>query len=157
MAASIAFQIDPALLAEQAGYKSQQRDRLSYLVGQEIGSDLDLVRLVSDGIDSGIIDRLTNEGLTRRELAFVIPERTLTHRLKKLERLTTAESERGVRVVDLFLLAERVLGDKKTATEWLRQPMRKFDGQSPLEVLRTEQGAHLVENLLIQIDEGYVA
>ncbi|MDF0607031.1 MbcA/ParS/Xre antitoxin family protein [Neisseriaceae bacterium TC5R-5] len=130
---------------------------LSKLVGKTLHSELELANYVSNGITPDIIGNLATEGLTRKELAFVIPERTLTHRIQKGELLSRDESERGIRLANLLLLAEQVLGDKKLATEWLRQTKKRFDGATPLETAKTEQGARLVEALLFQIDEGYVA
>lgn len=131
--------------------------RLSTLIGHTVHSDLDVVTYVAKGAKTKLIDLLTHEGLTRKELEFVIPKRTLTHRIEKKELLSRDESERGVRVATLLVLAEQVLGDAKAATTWLRQPLTRFAGATPLETAKTEQGARLVETLLTQIDEGYFA
>ncbi|WP_158020784.1 antitoxin Xre/MbcA/ParS toxin-binding domain-containing protein [Chromobacterium sphagni] len=152
-----AFRPDPAIIRRATVREGERRSRQSDLLGQPVCTDYDIVKVVANGLDPGVITRLTNEGLTRRELEFVIPPRTLTHRIKNGERLSTDESERSVRLVNLLLQAEQLLGGKEAATAWLRQPLRRFDGRSALEVARTEQGARLVEELLIQIEEGYVA
>lgn len=37
---------------------------------------------------------------------------------------------------------------------WLHSPKQRFSGRTPMEMLATETGAHLVEEMLYQIDEG---
>jgi uncharacterized protein (DUF2384 family) len=49
------------------------------------------------------------------------------------------------------------MGDRESALEWLRAPKRRFEGRTPLEMLRTETGGRLVDQMLIQIDEGMIA
>ncbi|WP_434631336.1 antitoxin Xre/MbcA/ParS toxin-binding domain-containing protein [Chromobacterium sp. CV08] len=149
------FKPDAGPLPEQPRALALRFARLSRLIGQPVHSDLELARYVANGANPDLIECLIIEGLTRKELEFVIPARTLSHRIKKQERLSRDESERGVRVASLLALAQQVLGEE--ATGWLRQPLRRFDGESPLTLAQTEQGARLVENLLTQIDEGYVA
>ncbi|MEO2217001.1 antitoxin Xre/MbcA/ParS toxin-binding domain-containing protein [Chromobacterium vaccinii] len=149
------FKPDAGSLPEQPRAPTLRFARLSRIIGQRVRSDLEVARYVANGADTGLIDHLADEGLTRKELEFVIPARTLSHRIKKHEKLSRDESERGVRVASLLVLAQQVLGEE--ATGWLRQPLRRFDDASPLEMAQTEQGARLVENLLVQIDEGYVA
>ncbi|GGY23336.1 antitoxin Xre/MbcA/ParS toxin-binding domain-containing protein [Paludibacterium paludis] len=131
--------------------------RLSKLIGHSVHSDLDVATCVAQGVEPILIDHLTREGLTRKELEFVIPARTLAHRIARKESLSRDESERGVRIANLLVLAEQVLGGAQAATDWLRHPLVRFGGATPLETARTEQGARLVENLLTQIDEGYFA
>ncbi|MBM2885972.1 hypothetical protein BI343_10400 [Chromobacterium amazonense] len=149
------FKPSPSALPEQPSGPALRFARLSRIIGQPLQSDLEVARYVANGADTGLIEQLTGQGLTRKELEFVIPARTLSHRIKKHEKLSRDESERGVRIASLLALAQQVLGEE--ATGWLRQPLRRFDNASPLEMAQTEQGARLVENLLIQIDEGYVA
>ena len=43
------------------------------------------------------------------------------------------------------------------AGRWLRKAKSRFGGRSPLEMLRTEAGARLVEEMLLQLDYGFVA
>jgi uncharacterized protein (DUF2384 family) len=50
-------------------------------------------------------------------------------------------------------LATRVLGDGKTAAEWLDRPRLQLGGRAPRELLASEDGARRVEELLRQIDD----
>ncbi len=96
--------------------------------------------------------------LTRPEIShLVIPARTLSHRIAHDEKLTVDESDKLLRVARLIDHAIRVFGDKDKAQAWLRRPNPRFDGEPPLEMARTEHGARLVEEALIQLDEGIFA
>jgi putative toxin-antitoxin system antitoxin component (TIGR02293 family) len=50
-----------------------------------------------------------------------------------------------------------VFGDDAKAGRWLRKAKQRFEGRTPLEVLRTEAGARLVEEMLLQLDFGIFA
>jgi putative toxin-antitoxin system antitoxin component (TIGR02293 family) len=54
-------------------------------------------------------------------------------------------------------LAEEVFGDDAKAARWLRKPKVRFEGRTPMEVLRTEAGVRLVEEMLLQLDYGIFA
>jgi putative toxin-antitoxin system antitoxin component (TIGR02293 family) len=67
------------------------------------------------------------------------------------------ESDRAVRLARITALAEEVFGSEEKAFRWLRKPKRRFGSRTPLEMLGTEAGARLVEEMLYQIDEGMAA
>ena len=50
-----------------------------------------------------------------------------------------------------------LLGDDKVALDWLRARRQRFDGRTPMQMLCTETGGRLVEQMLLQIDEGMFA
>ena len=54
----------------------------------------------------------------------------------------------------LLALAEQVFGDPQKSFRWLRSGKSPLAGRSPLQVVSTEAGARLVEEMLYQIDEG---
>ena len=54
-------------------------------------------------------------------------------------------------------MAEQVFGDSQRAWRWLRKPKRLFDGKTPIEMLATETGARMIEELIVQIDHGMAA
>lgn len=90
-------------------------------------------------------------------LGVVIPPRTLKHRRQRGEPLSIDESDRLGRVAKMYELAVRVYGDREDGKEWLTRPKNRFDGKTPLAMLRTEAGEHAVQEFLIQIDEGMFA
>ena len=87
----------------------------------------------------------------------VIPARTLKHRRSRKEALSRDESDKLARLIRIYDQAVRVLGDKEKALHWLRKPLRRFAGRSPLQMLPTEFGARMVEEMLGQLDYGMFA
>ena len=87
----------------------------------------------------------------------VIPARTLKHRKARKEPLTSDESDKLVRLIRVYDQAVQVLGDKEKALYWLSEPKRRFDGRAPIQMLRTDLGARMVEEMLGQIDYGMFA
>ncbi|MGO9316803.1 MAG: antitoxin Xre/MbcA/ParS toxin-binding domain-containing protein [Terracidiphilus sp.] len=90
-------------------------------------------------------------------LEVVIPPRTLKHRRQRQEPLSLDESDRLARVAHLYELAVHIFGDPGKAQRWLSKPKHRFDGRSPLSMMRTELGGRGVEEMLYQIDEGVFA
>lgn len=66
------------------------------------------------------------------------------------------EAETALRIAKITVLAQEVLGAEK-AIDWLNKPRKIFDGLSAMELIKTESGASLVQEKLIQLDEGYIA
>ena len=54
-------------------------------------------------------------------------------------------------------LAELVFGEPERAWRWMRKPKRSFRGKTPIELLASEAGARIVEEMLVQIDDGMAA
>jgi putative toxin-antitoxin system antitoxin component (TIGR02293 family) len=121
-------------------------------------SDRDLARLVDERLPLASVESLSSHGMTDEEIySFIIPRRTLVHRRTRRESLTHDESDRAVRIARITSLAEEVFGDDAKAGRWLRKPKARFEGRTPFEMLRTEAGARLVEEMLLQLDYGFAA
>jgi putative toxin-antitoxin system antitoxin component (TIGR02293 family) len=128
------------------------------LESERLRSEQDLLRLVEEGLPTKVVQGLRTLGLTDEEVySGVLPRRTLTHRIARREPLSREESDRVVRIARISALGENAFGDQGRFWRWFRTPMRRFDGRSPLEMLRTETGGRLVEELLIGLEEGFVA
>ena len=135
-----------------------ERSMFSVLLAQnDPSSDMELVKLVHNRLPLSVIDRLLAEGVTKQEIDLVAPPRTLAHRRANAERLTVEESDRAVRLARVVAQTESVFGNKEKAMAWLRQPMKRFEGHTPIEMLATDVGSRLVEEALVQIDEGFFA
>lgn len=134
-------------------------ERIQEILGIErIRTDQDLVKLVEERLSFRAVDTLRQSGLTDEELyALVVPRRTLTHRRTRGEALSRDESDRVVRVARVVALCEEVFGERERGWRWLRDAKRQFQGRAPLDLLATEAGARLVEELLYRIDEGMAA
>ncbi len=133
--------------------------RMEAKLGQTpLRSDRDLARLVEDRLPLTSIEALAAHGITDVEIySFVVPRRTLVHRKTRRERLTHEESDRAVRIARISALSEEVFGNDAKAARWLRKSKARFEQKTPLEMLRTEAGARLVEEMLLQLDYGFTA
>ena len=133
--------------------------RMQGILGvQRLRTDQDLMKLVEDRLSPRAVDALRQSGLTDEEVySLVVPRRTLSHRRARREALSRDESDRVVRVARVVALCEEVFGEHDRGWRWLRNAKRQFQGRAPLDLLATETGARLVEELLYRIDEGMAA
>lgn len=123
---------------------------------QPPATDGEMLRLIEDRLSPSVIRRLATLGLERTEIdAVVIPSRTLQHRRTRREKLTVEESDRVLRVIRVLSQAEAVYGSRERALAWMRHPHPRLEGRTPLSLLRTDTGSRMVEELLLQIDEGF--
>lgn len=121
-------------------------------------SDSDLARLVESRLPLASVESLSKNGISDEEIySLILPRRTLAHRKSRMESLTLDESDRAVRIARITSLAEEVFGEDAKAARWLRKPKMRFDGRTPIELLSTEAGARLVEEMLLQLDYGFTA
>jgi putative toxin-antitoxin system antitoxin component (TIGR02293 family) len=130
---------------------------LERLLDAPVRNGSDLADLAAGRVGVIVIDRLAEHGLKADELSFIIPRRTLTHRRQQNERLSTDESDKAIRLAKIVAQATAAFGNPEKAMRWLRIPQKKFSGKTALEMASTEHGARLVEEVLVQIDEGYFA
>jgi putative toxin-antitoxin system antitoxin component (TIGR02293 family) len=119
---------------------------------------------------SGALAELVREGLPVKALLLLaerldirqaeisekigIPKRTLTRRLTQHSRLTAAESDRAVRLAQVYSNAAETLGDGEKAAAWLKTPNRALRGGRPLDQLDTDPGVREVEDVLGRIAYG---
>lgn len=127
------------------------------LVGAELTSALDEVRLTQHGIKPEAVDSLKKLGATASDLHWIIKPRTLAHRKSKKEELTQEETGRWLRAAKIQALAIEVFADTDKAQAWLKKARNRFGGQSALTLIQSEVGAQLVADTLNQIDAGYFA
>lgn len=118
-------------------------------------TEQDLRDIVKRQLPPSAINRLLVLGLTRADInQLVIPLRTLQHRRSRREKLSVEESNRVLRLMRALSQAENVYGTRERALAWLRRPNAQLAGQSPLSLLDTDSGIRIVDELLVQIDEG---
>jgi len=118
---------------------------------------LTLRRLPMTACLSTYLTACFDTGFDWDEVAFIIPRRTLSHRREKGQPLTVEESDKAIRLARILAQATSAFGEVELALSWLRAKQQRLGGVAPLSMVGTEQGAHLVEEQLIQIDEGYFA
>ena len=138
--------------------------RIQELLGGEsvtgpLHNERDLVRLVRRGVPTQAVDHF----LTAARLPFnaldpqILNRRTFRRRQKSAQPLDQAESDRLLRVVGVVAAAEEVFGDSDKAHIWLHRANRVLDGETPLAMADTDQGARAVEALLGRIAHGIAA
>jgi putative toxin-antitoxin system antitoxin component (TIGR02293 family) len=136
----------------------QLSDYLREWLGARFASDLELASLAESGLPLTTVNRMTEHGLTREEVHhLVIHRRTFKHRKSKKQKLSKEESDRAIRAARILARAQAVFGDADSALRWMRQPKMRFEGRTPIQMMSTEAGARLVEEMLVQIDEGMFA
>jgi putative toxin-antitoxin system antitoxin component (TIGR02293 family) len=120
-----------------------------------VRSDLEWVETLRAGLPVSATDLLVQTlGFTPAEVGrLVVPRRTLERRRSRQQPLTVDGSVRLARVADVALNAQEVFGDA-TARTWLRRPNRVLGGSAPIELLETEDGARLVQEILGRLAHG---
>lgn len=132
-------------------------------LGAEPRSEYDLTQVVRHGLPLETQDALLAHGMTREEFhSIVIPHRTFRHRTERLRKglqevLSPEESDKALRAARVLAHAEHVFANREKALSWMRKPKHRFQGETPMQMLQTEAGARLVEQMLIQVDEGMFA
>ena len=128
------------------------------VVGGTAAAGADLIRLVRRGLPVSAVQFVLDSGsLTPAELdRIVLPRKTLANR-RKLGTLTPEQSDRLVRVARVIAAAEETFGNREKAAMWLRRQTTVLGGESPLDLLDTDEGAREVETLLGRIAHGIAA
>ena len=128
-------------------------------IGKEIRSGLELAEVVRLGFWPAVLDELFDGGILAKSdmERLIMPRRTLNHRINKGQRLTREESDRVARVARIVAMAEETFGNREKATRWLHKSTRGFGGQTPVDLMDTEEGARVVEDRLFRIAHGLAA
>ncbi|OJX12368.1 MAG: hypothetical protein BGO77_00265 [Caedibacter sp. 37-49] len=119
-----------------------------------ITSGNDLVNLVQHGLPIDSAVHVLKKGvLTKSEFyRFISPSRTFERR-KKEKKLSADESDKLTRFLRIRAFASEVFGDEHEADLWLREPNLVFQ-RKPIDLLDTDSGSQLVENILGRIAHG---
>lgn len=138
--------------------------RIQALLGGELvtgplHNERDIVRLIRRGVPTQAVDHF----LSMARLSFnaldpqILNRRTFKRRQLSAEPLDQAESDRLLRMVVVVASAEETFGDSEKAHVWLNRQNRALDGETPLGMADTDQGARAVEALLGRIAHGIAA
>lgn len=126
-------------------------------LGQSMARSGALAELVREGLPVKALLLLAERlDLSQAEIAgkIGIPLRTLTRRMASDARLTAVESDRTVRLAQVYATAVETLGTGEKATAWLKTPNRALRGVRPLDQLDTDPGVREVEEILGRIAYG---
>ena len=98
-----------------------------------------------------VAERAVEPGASVSEFVYsVVPPATF----KRRTRLSADESERTERLARIVALAEAVWEHEREARAFLNRSHPLLDGETPLNVARTEIGARRVERLLYDVEHG---
>lgn len=116
-------------------------------------------RAIARGLPAKAVrDLVADKSVTLADVANVVgPRRTLQRRLADDERLTPEESDRLARFITVLDLATDMFGGRRAAMDWMGSPQRRLEGSTPLELLKTDAGTRLVEEVLLQARHGFAA
>jgi putative toxin-antitoxin system antitoxin component (TIGR02293 family) len=117
----------------------------------------DLVEMTRQGIASTTAKQVLSDFGLNPEQATVIlgtSPRTLARRVQRNQSLDPVESDRLVRFLRVAAHAEEVFEDRDRALEWLKAPNRALGGTVPLDLLDTDAGTELVDEILHRVDYG---
>jgi putative toxin-antitoxin system antitoxin component (TIGR02293 family) len=127
------------------------------ILGKQVNKSGALAELVREGLPVKALFLLAERlDLRQAEISekIGIPQRTLTRRIAQNSRLTPAESDRTVRLAQVYSTATETLGDGDKAAAWLKTPNRALRGGRPLDQLDTDPGVREVEDVLGRIAYG---
>lgn len=126
------------------------------VLGGVVREEHELIPLLRRGLPFAALERTMEAfNLSREEVGAVLclPPRTLVRR-KQTRQLAAPESDRLYRLSRVLAHAERALGTRAKATEWLHRPNRALDGVAPLTLLDTDIGATQVDDVLGRLEHG---
>lgn len=127
-----------------------------HVLKRVVESDFDLMEAIEVGLPIAAVESVIRDGtFSASEIhELVLPRRTFTHRKQKGQALTAEESDRLTRAVRLAGRAEEAIGNAEKAARWLRKPNRALLGKRPLDLLESDVGARMVEQVLGRIEYG---
>jgi putative toxin-antitoxin system antitoxin component (TIGR02293 family) len=134
--------------------KDRVINTLAGAVPAGIGSELEMLAVLAQGLPVEVLRILAVKGVIEdSELKEFIAPRTLARR-KKDDRLSAEESDLIARLVRIHDFALEVFGSAEKAHKWLRTPNPALEKKRPLDLLKTDYGARIVETILGRIDHG---
>ena len=120
---------------------------------------LERARAIAAGLPvRAVRDLVADPAVTLADIARVVgPRRTIDRRLKENERLSPEESDRFARFLGVLDLAAGIFGGRAAAMRWLQAPKQRFGDTQPIDLLVSDAGTRLVEEVLEQARHGFTA
>lgn len=145
-----------AEILREPAYEAYRARLESLLNIPALASDQEIHDLIEAGFPAARVKALCDQGtMSPVERDQIIPLKTLKSRLVRGQALTVDESDRLFRSAHIIAMADALFGDEAKARRWLNKPKERFDGKPPIAMLSTIQGTRQVEEMLIQMAEGF--
>ncbi|MDB5407981.1 MAG: hypothetical protein JWL84_2893 [Rhodospirillales bacterium] len=122
-------------------------------------SPFEMIQRIQDGFPLSALERISVDVAPNdANFKYLIVPRATFGRRKKLTRLTSDESDRVVRLAQVWVLAREVWGGDDEARAFLFRPHMMLEGKRPIDVaMATDMGARLVEDILGRLKYGSAA
>ncbi len=114
------------------------------------------IKTIREGIRSDLIDRFLNEqSFPIKDVLHRLKITSSTYFAKKKEhkRLDSPSTEKFLRLFSTIKNANEILGETE-AKDWLYRQIPSLGEQAPMDLLDTDVGFRLVEQVLLQIKYG---
>ena len=120
---------------------------------------LERAHAVAKGLPAKAVrDLVSDPAITIADVARIVaPRRTIDRRLKDNSPLSPAESDRLARFLSVLNETVRLVGSREKAMRWLSEPKDVFDGERPIDLLRTGAGAQAIEEFFLRAKHGMLA
>ena len=119
-------------------------------------SEQEIHRLIEVGFPATTLKTLCELGqISPAECDQILARKTLATLLARGQRLTVGESGQLFRLVHIIAMAEALFGNEEKARRWLCKIKTELSGQTPMVMLSTFPGTRRVEEMLIQVAEGF--
>ncbi len=115
-----------------------------------------IIELIKEGLPFRELERLRRrmDVTTERIAKIVGMSRSTLNRRKKEGTLSQFQSEKVVRLEQLYAKAVATFEDEELAKQWMLAPVKALGEEAPLDYAETEIGAREVENLLGRLEHG---
>lgn len=147
------------MIAESLPYQgyTAYRANLHQLLGiPQSASDLDIHVLIRHGFAAtDLMSLVAGRVVSTSACSQIISLRALRCRAQRGQLLTIAESDRLFIFLHILSMAQVIFGHPDKARRWLDKPKVRFTGRTPLQMLKTLPGLGQVEEMLLQIADGY--
>ena len=117
------------------------------------------IEYIRDGIPKMAIDAvLQKTSISRAQLSNILHISTRQlNRYEKDELLSSEQSNFLYEFTRIYTRSVDILGDAETANTWIARPNIALGDVSPIALLDTGEGARMVNDLLSQIEYGFVS
>lgn len=147
-------------LGSIVSHMSTQNERVAGILGLSVGKSaaepMYLARAVERGLPvralTRVFDAIASDEPRLRYA--VVPRATFARKQNDGSTLSPEQSDRVVRIARLWAMAIEVWHDEEAARAFLLRPHPLLEGERPIDVARTTEGARLVEGVLGRLQHG---
>lgn len=120
-------------------------------------SNARLAEIVEAGLPVSVADFLRQRThMSAQKFGHIVPRGTLQSKRKSADKkLSVEQSDRIMRVAEVYAHAAEVFGDSERAETWMKRTNPRMpDERTPEEMLKTSYGARYIDDVLTQFECG---